>query len=309
MLRHFRFLNFLIFLTGITCNAATALATGDPDVVYYSAEDFSVTDFDLKMYLRKAPEPPEGTVGSRARNLQALSDLYAMQVLLTDANETGLINEAERNWIANYAVAIETINRYLREKVSARLAETDWEAEALEQYLGNPERYEIPESVSLRTLLIRTDERTEADALELAAELLEEAKGPDADFAELVRTHTDDEVAAKSGGFMKIKRGETVEPFEDAAFALTRPGQLSEPVISQFGVHLIQFLEYQPARTLTFEQAREQIIAELTPVRAAQYREAIQAEARARKPEGFVEHTEALDALMLQTSDGPLGIN
>ena len=309
MLRHFRFLNSLIFLTGITCNATTALATGDPDVVYYSAQDFAVTDFDLKMYLRKAPEPPEGTVGSRARNLQALSDLYAMQVLLTDANETDLITEAERNWIANYAVAIETINRHLREKVSARLAETDWEAEALEEYLGNPDSYEIPESVSLRTLLIRTDERTEAEALELAAELLEEAKGPDMDFAELVQTHTDDEVAAKSGGFMKIKRGETVEPFEDAAFALTSPGQFSDPVISQFGVHLIQFLEYQPSRMLTFEQARGQIIAELKPVRAAQYREAIQAEARAREPEGFVEHTEALDALMMQTSDGPLGIN
>ena len=73
----------------------------------------------------------------------------------------------------------------------------------MEEYLGNPGSYEIPESVSLRTLLIRTDGRTEAEALELAAKLLEEAAGLDADFAELVRTHTDDEVAAKSGGFMK----------------------------------------------------------------------------------------------------------
>lgn len=309
MLRHIRSLYSLIFLAIVTCSAKIALASGDPEIVYYSVEDFAVTDFDLKMYLRKAPEPQEGTVGSRARNLQALSDLYAMQVLLTDVNESRLITEAERNWIANYAVAIETINRYLQEQVLVRLAETDWEAEAVEQYLGNPERYEIPESVSLRTLLIRTDKRTEAEALELAAELLQEAAGPDADFAELVRTHTDDEVAAKSGGFMKIKRGETVAPFEDAAFALSHPGQLSEPVISQFGVHLIQLLEYQPAGMLTFEQAREQVIAELKPVRAAQYRETIQAEARARKPEGFVEHTEALDALMLQTSDGPLGNN
>lgn len=309
MLRHFAYQCLLIFLIVSISGTETALAIGDEEIVYYSAEDFAVTDFDLKMYLRNAPEPQEGTVGSRARNLQALSDLYAMQVLLTDANEQDLITEAERNWIADYAAAIEIINRYLQETVSVRLAETDWEAEALEQYLGNPDSYRMPESVSLRTLLIRTDGRTEAEALELAAELLEEASGPDSDFAELVRTHTDDEVAASSGGLMKITRGETVEPFEDAAFALSKPGQLSEPVVSEFGVHLIQFLEYQPAQPLSFEQVRERIVAELKPVRTAQYRDAIQAEARARKPQGFVEHTKALDALMLQTSDGPLGIN
>jgi len=46
---------------------------------------------------------------------------------------------------------------------------------------------------------------------------------------------------------------------------------------------------------------------DLKPKRAAEYREGIHVEARERKPDGFIEHTDALDALMLRTSDGKLG--
>ena len=104
-----------------------------------------------------------------------------------------------------------------------------------------------------------------------------------------------------------VVRGQTVPPFEEAAFALRMPGELSEPVVSQFGVHLIQLVEYRPAEQLTYEQVAKRIIDELKPIRAAQYRRGLQMEARERKLEGFVEHTEALDELMSRTSDGALG--
>jgi len=284
------------------------LASGDNGVVYYSSDDFEVTDFDLKMYLRKAPPPPEGTIGSRARNLQALSDLYAMQVLLADADQGRLISAAEREWIASYAVAIETINRYLSASVSQKLEQTDWESEALEEYIGNPHLYENPENVTLRTLVIRTDRRTKKEALAIASSLREQAILPDTDFEELVRENTEDETAVQNGGLLEnITRGDTVAPFEQAAFALREPGQISEPVISEFGVHVIQLLDYQPLRKRSFEESREQIIADLRPRRAARYRQAILDEARERKVKGFIEHTDALDALIQQTSDGPLG--
>lgn len=302
----------LSVLIAILClvTLQNAVSGGDKDVVYYSTDLFEVTDFDLKMYLRNAPDLKEGDIGSRARNLQALSDLYAMQVLVSDAQEHTLLTEEERQWIANYEVAIETINRYLSSQVALRLAQTDWESEALERYLSNPQQFEIPEKVTLRTLLIRTGDRSEEEAMVRANELLRQAIVPGSDFAELVRVHTEDKSAIESGGLMEgITRGKTVKPFEDAAFALRTPGELSEPVVTQFGVHLIELVEYVPPRTRTFDESKEQIIADLKPLRAAQYREAIQTEARERKLEGFLEHTEALDTLVEQTSDGRLGRN
>ena len=210
--------------------------------------------------------------------------------------------------MAEYAISMELIERYLRKMVEDKLAATDWEAEAREQYLASPEDYRVPESVSLRTLLIRTEDRAESEAMEIAVDLLHQAAQPGADFSKLVSEHTEDANAAANGGLMSgVVRGQTVPPFEEAAFALRMPGELSEPVVSQFGVHLIQLVEYRPAEQLTYEQVAKRIIDELKPIRAAQYRRGLQMEARERKLEGFVEHTEALDELMSRTSDGALG--
>ena len=260
------------------------------------------------MYLRNAPPEAGGGIGSRARNLSALSDLYAIKLLALEAKSLDLLSEAEKKWLIEYAISIELIERYLRKMVEDKLAATDWEAEAREQYIASPEDYRMPESVSLRTLLIRTEDRSESEAMRIAVDLLGQAKQPGSDFSKLVTEHTEDASAAVNGGLMSgIIRGQTVPPFDEAAFALRTPGEFSEPVVSQFGVHLIQLVEYSPAEQLTYEQVAQRIINELKPIRAAQYRRGLQEEARERKLEGFVEHTEALDGLISRTSDGALG--
>jgi parvulin-like peptidyl-prolyl isomerase len=279
------------------------------DLVYYSTDDFEITEFDRRMYLRNAPDATDEHVGSRIRNLQALSDLYAMEVLMSDADDLGLLSKTERDWIARHAVQLETLKRYMQFEVDRQLELTDWDAEAMEAYQANPDSYQVQETVSVRTLLIRRDERSEDEALSLAHELLVQARLPGADFEELVRMNTEDKAAIAAGGLMEnVARGETVEPFERAAFALREEGEFSEPVVSQFGVHLIQLLDHQLPRQKSFEEAKQGIIDDLKPARAAQYRQAVQAEARERKAAGFIEHTEALDALMLRTSDGKLGL-
>ena len=288
--------------------AITASAEDSNNLTYYSTSQFSVTEFDRKMYLRNAPPEAGGGIGSRARNLSALSDLYAIKLLAVEAQNLDLLSEVEKEWLAEYAISMELIERYLRKMVRDKLAATDWEAEAREQYLASPEDYRVPESVSLRTLLIRTEDRAESEAMGIAVDLLDQAAQPGADFSKLVSEHTEDANAAANGGLMSgVVRGQTVPPFEEAAFALRMPGELSEPVVSQFGVHLIQLVEYSPAEQLTYEQVAKRIIDELKPIRAAQYRRGLQVEARERKLEGFVEHTEALDELMSRTSDGALG--
>ena len=288
--------------------AITASAEDSNSHTYYSTSQFSVTEFDRKMYLRNAPPEAGGGIGSRARNLSALSDLYAIKFLAGEAQNLDLLSEVEKEWLAEYAISMELIERYLRKMVEDKLAATDWEAEAREQYLASPEDYRVPESVSLRTLLIRTEDRAESEAMGIAVDLLQQAAQPGADFSKLVSEYSEDANAAANSGLMSgVVRGQTVPPFEEAAFALRMPGELSEPVVSQFGVHLIQLVEYRPAEQLTYEQVAKRIIDELKPIRAAQYRRGLQMEARERKLEGFVEHTEALDELMSRTSDGALG--
>lgn len=76
--------------------------------------------------------------------------------------------------------------------------------------------------------------RTEAEAQELKAKL-----DAGADFAELAKEYSLDGSAQNGGDLGYFGKGRMVQPFEDAAFAL-EPGEISEPVQTQFGYHLIK---------------------------------------------------------------------
>ena len=92
-----------------------------------------------------------------------------------------------------------------------------------------------------------------------AGKLLAELRGG-ADFAALAKAQSIDKGSAQRGGELpRFGPGKMVKEFETAAFALKRPGELSEPVKSQFGYHVIELLERIPARRQTFEDVRAEL--------------------------------------------------
>lgn len=93
-----------------------------------------------------------------------------------------------------------------------------------------------------RHILIRTNEIvSDADARN-RLRLLRERIVNGADFAELARLHSDDLSASKGGELGWLSPGDTVPEFERAMEAL-KPGEVSQPIQSPFGWHLIQVLE------------------------------------------------------------------
>jgi peptidyl-prolyl cis-trans isomerase C len=100
--------------------------------------------------------------------------------------------------------------------------------------------------VHVRHILLSTEEDAQAVKAELEA---------GADFATLAKEKSIDPSAQQNGGDLDwVPRGRTVKPFEDAAFALDTPGQLSDPVQSQFGWHIIRFEGARKGTPLPFEQ-------------------------------------------------------
>ena len=73
-----------------------------------------------------------------------------------------------------------------------------------------------------------------------AKKLLEEIKAGEKTFSELAEEYSMCPSGANGGDLGYFGRGMMVKPFEDAAFALENIGQISEPVQTQFGWHLIQ---------------------------------------------------------------------
>lgn len=95
-----------------------------------------------------------------------------------------------------------------------------------------------------RHILVRTSEVvSENEARRRLADLRERIVNGKADFAELAKVHSDDTGSAARGGELDwIYPGDTVPDFERALQEL-KPGEISQPVKTPFGYHLIEVLE------------------------------------------------------------------
>ena len=126
--------------------------------------------------------------------------------------------------------------------------------EVRQYYDANLSQYQTPGQVRASHILLRVDGDDEAVAAR-AAELAAEARAG-ADFAELARQHSEDETNAENGGDLgPFGRGRMVPEFENAAFALAA-GEISEPVRSPFGYHVINVTEKQDEVTQPFAEVR-----------------------------------------------------
>ena len=93
-----------------------------------------------------------------------------------------------------------------------------------------------------RHILIKTNELVSENDARNRLNTLKERLENKADFAELARVHSEDSSAAKGGDLGWLSPGDTVPEFERTMNAL-KPGEISAPVRSPFGWHLIQVLE------------------------------------------------------------------
>lgn len=155
---------------------------------------------------------------------------------------------------------------------------TDAEVEAY--YNERIEQYRTPEQVKASHILIKTDSRTDAEALAEITKIRSEIEGG-LDFAEAAKKYSEDASNAPRGGDLGyFRRGQMVDTFEQAAFGMEN-GDMSEPVKTRFGYHLIKKIDYKPEvvrslaevsnaikRTLVRDAGREKAKAEADAFKA-----------------------------------------
>jgi peptidyl-prolyl cis-trans isomerase D len=104
--------------------------------------------------------------------------------------------------------------------------------------------------------------KDDAAALAQAQQVLAQAKGGK-DFGELAKQYSQDPGTAKNGGDLGFaERSAYVQPFADALFSM-KPGDITGPVKTQFGYHLIKLEEVQPSSVKSFDAARPELEAAL----------------------------------------------
>ena len=137
-----------------------------------------------------------------------------------------------------------------------------FEARARELYLVNQDKYRVPEQVAASHILFDLKKHSKEEALKLAQETRAKIVAG-TDFNELSRKLSDDPSAQQNGGHIDYFEKRQMDPaFEEAAFALKQAGDLSEPVLSSFGYHLIRLDGRKPGRVKSFDEVKEALVSE-----------------------------------------------
>ena len=135
------------------------------------------------------------------------------------------------------------------------------EADVKKYYEQNISSYKQPATRTVRHILVSSKSQ---------AESIEQQLQKGGDFAALAKKYSKDTQSAKNGGQLTISKGQTVKPFEDAAFSL-KTKQISPPVHTQYGWHIIQPLTaVTPAKTTPLKTVEASIRSSLLSTKKTQ---------------------------------------
>ena len=255
-MRHM-FLKQYAALIVMVCCTAPALSV---EQVLVESKQVSITNLDFEAELKRIPlEYRAEVLTSKARIAKLLENVLINKTLAARARSAGIDREPmmakQIEMAADKLLAQEQINR-----VSKTITIPNFDARARELYLVDIEKYTLPAKVHVSHILIDTKARTPEEALQRIKQVREQALGGKK-FEELALEYSDDPSAKGNKGDLGFfEAGKMVKPFSDAAFAMSSPGDISEPVKTIFGYHIIQLHEKQPKKIRSLEEVKGQII-------------------------------------------------
>src|SRR5690348_8311058 len=156
-------------------------------------------------------------------------------------------------------------------------AATD-EASLKERYEKEKSRFTLPEQREAAHILIKVPPNAtpaqQKAALAQAGKIDKLAKAPGADFGKLAAQYSDDLGSKNQGGELGwLQKGDTDSAFENALFAMQK-GQISDPVLSPEGYHIIDLEDVRSGQVKPFAEVRDQLAAEAAKeARESQYSE------------------------------------
>lgn len=176
-------------------------------------------------------------IGSKLLLMDAKRNLYeaepAFAAQLKKVKENLLAGYAAQKAVAGVSVSEEEVRKYYEENK--------------ENLVGSP-------SVNASHILVDTREK--------ASDILGKIRAGELSFEEAAKQYSSCPSKENGGNLGDFGQGQMVPEFEKAAFAM-EVGQISEPVKTQFGYHLIRLNEKKTAETIPYEKLRDHIKAQL----------------------------------------------
>ncbi len=204
----------------------------------------------------------------REVRLQTLSqDAYAAQAKVTDEDVKKYYDSNTQAFSVPESVDAQYV--VLDEK-SASAGITVSEDDVKSYYQQNLSRFGEPEQRRASHILLTFEGKSDRAALKTKADALaEQARAKPEEFAALAKANSQDPGSAGNGGDLDwFGRGMMVKPFEDAVFSM-KEGEVSAPIESDFGYHIIKLVGVRPGNPKPLTEVRGQIENEIRQQKAA----------------------------------------
>ena len=247
----------LLFSTAMaqeTAPVASAILAREPAGAIVSVAD-------VLSELRRAPPADRQTILSKPEMVrQIVSNLLVRRALAAEAERDGL--GADPVVVATLAIARDRVlsdERLVRLDAQNSPSEATLDAYAHNIYQANATKFEKPAQTRARHILLANNG---PESLQKAKDLLAQLRAG-ASFEDLAKANSIDPGSAARGGDLGFfGPGRMVRPFEDAVNALQKPGDLSEPVLSQFGYHIIRLEERRAAGRRPYAEVAPELLRE-----------------------------------------------
>lgn len=209
-----------------------------------------IRENDLNMAMARFPQENQQFFATEQGKEQLLEQLISFELVHKYAEEENLSETKE------YKSQLEILKKDLLIQAGVKSvldAVTVTDEEIKTFYEGNPEMFRGEASVRAKHILVDNEEK---------AKEVKAAINGGISFEDAAKEHSSCPSSSQGGDLGFFTRGRMVPEFEEAAFELAI-GEVSEPVQTQFGYHLIKVEEKTAENAKSFEEVKDQLKANL----------------------------------------------
>lgn len=241
--------------------AAPTSTLAAPAVLARGPAGLTITANDVLAELQRASVAERQSILSQPDAIQQIANnLLVRRALAAEAERDGLLGDPLM--VSTLVIARDRAlsdARLVRLDAQNNPSDAALDAYARNVYQTSGTRFEKPAQTRARHILLANNG---AESLQKAQALLAQLRAG-ASFEELAKANSTDQGSAARGGDLGFfGAGQMVRPFEDAVNALAKPGDLSAPVESQFGYHIIRLEERREKSRQPYEDVRTQLLSE-----------------------------------------------
>lgn len=249
-------------------SAANVIAAPDPrEIVVVERDGVRVTLHDVDAQVMQLPKHLRaGYLDNPERIEQVVGGLLLNKQLAAQAERWGAT--ADPYFEAQLQAAREDLlakrARALNED-ELIVNKPDFSALAEEIFYTHPNRFKRPVSLDLEHVLVMERGRSKDEAWARAETARQQLLDGERSFEEIFNEFSDEALDLRQisdGVLTNVLPGATEAPFEEAAFALTQKGQVSEIIRTNFGLHVVRLIDRKEPTAQTLEDVKPSLVLE-----------------------------------------------